>query len=179
MTRVMAIAIVLASGGCRRHHAATSYESDNVAMAPAPPVAAPPATGEPAAPAPAPPTTPREAMPDGGTINGDPKGPRAAEFNKVVDSALPPLQACLDRAELPGGSYDIVVHYVVEYPGYTGAVTAKGDKVPKPALDCCVAVVEGLKFPQYRGGRKVERDLPFTYRKTEPTTVRVDAAVAK
>ncbi len=33
-------------------------------------------------------------------------------------------------------------------------------------LDCCVGVVEALKFPQYRGA-KVERDLPFTWRKTE------------
>src|SRR3954471_10417264 len=106
MRRWIAIGIVLACTGCRRHHETSAYESDTVAMqkAPAAPVAAPPnaATAEPAAPAPpaAAPTAAKDAMPDGGTMNGDPKGPRAVEFNKVVDSALAPLQACFDRADV-------------------------------------------------------------------------------
>lgn len=177
MRRLIVLAIVLGAG-CRRHHAATPYASDTVAapeVAAAPPVAAPPSAataGEAAnAPSAPPATAPRDAMPDGGTVNGDPRGPRAAELNKIVDSALAPLQACFDRAgaAVAAGEYNVTVHYVIEYPGYTGGVTARGDNVPKPVLDCCVGVIEGLKFPQYRGS-KVERDLPFTYRKTEVGT---------
>jgi hypothetical protein len=110
-------------------------------------------------------------MPDGGTLNGDPRGPRPVEYAKVSDSALAPLQSCFDRGNVPAGAYDVVVHYVVENPGYTGGVTAKAERVPKEVLDCCVGVVESLKFPQYRGP-KIERDLSFTYRKTEVVTER-------
>ena len=169
----MLLAIAIATVGCRRQHATATYESDNVPMAhPAPPAATPPgspsttASGAEAAPAPPPvASATRAKLPDGGTVNGDPRGPRPAEFNRVVDAAMPGLQACLDHAELPPGKYDVTIHYIVEHPGYTGGVTASGANVPKAALDCCASVVAGLKFPQYYGD-KVERDLPFTYAKT-------------
>ncbi len=64
------------------------------------------------------------------------------------------------------------MHYTVELPGYTGAVTAKGN-APQAALDCCVGVVEELKFPHYRGA-KVERDLAFTWFKRDPRRPRRD-----
>jgi len=102
-------------------------------------------------------------MPDGGTLNGDPRGPRAAAWQAIVDGAMPALQACFDRAELPPGTIAVTMHYTVERPGYTGAVSANGP-APREVLDCCVQVIEELKFPEYRGS-KVERDLAFTWSK--------------
>jgi hypothetical protein len=115
-------------------------------------------------------------MPDGGTINGDPRGPRAAEFNRVVDGAMPQLRACFEHAPLPAGDFGVTVHYTVEPPGYTGAVSARGT-APRAVLDCCRGVVESLKFPEFRG-KKVENDLPVTFKKTvETKTIEIwDAA---
>ncbi|MGZ3408259.1 MAG: hypothetical protein ACXVAN_17540, partial [Polyangia bacterium] len=64
----------------------------------------------------------------------------------------------------------------VEQPGYTGAVSAKGE-APKAVLDCCQTVVEELKFPQYRGP-KVERDLAFTWFKRDPKAHPPDGGAA-
>ncbi|MCA1665128.1 MAG: hypothetical protein LC659_12810 [Myxococcales bacterium] len=102
-------------------------------------------------------------LPDGGTLNGDPRGPRAAAWQAIVDGAMPALQACFDDANLPPGEIAVTMRYTVERPGYTGAVTANGS-APKPVLDCCIKRVEELKFPEYRGA-KVERDLAFTWSK--------------
>ena len=161
----LAILVALACA-CRRTHVAPSYESDT------PPTAAPPAapaqatapsdTAESAPEPPAPPIA-RARLPDGGTLNGDPRGPRPAVWQAIVDGVMPALQACFDRAELPPGTIAVAMHYTVERPGYTGAVTATGP-APKEVLDCCVNVVESLKFPEYRGD-KVERDLSFTWSK--------------
>jgi len=109
----------------------------------------------------------RPTLPDGGTLNDDPRGPRPAEWQAIVDRAMPTLQACFDRANLPPGEIALTMHYTVELPGYTGAVTATGP-APKPVLECCTKVVEDLKFPEYRGA-KVERDLAFTWFKRAPS----------
>ena len=161
---------VVAGSGCRRHHAPVEAEPDAPPLASGAPVAptavatsadlsfiAPP----PIVPAAA--TGPR--MPDGGTLNGDPLGPRAADFNHVVDGALPRVQKCFDS--LPAGDYGIVVHYIVEPPGYTGGITVSGS-APPAAQDCARAVVHDLKFPEFKGN-KVETDLPFTLKRTETT----------
>jgi hypothetical protein len=110
-----------------------------------------------------PPRDDRPRLPDGGTLNDDPRGPRPAEWQTIVDHHLSLLQACFDRAELPPGEITVNMHYTVELPGYTGAVTARGP-APQPVLDCCIKVVEDMKFPEYRG-KKVERDLDFTWAK--------------
>jgi hypothetical protein len=172
MKRVMLAIVIVAACGCRRHHTAPSYENDatnapTATQTPTPPergtgtVSADNPLGEPVLP----PHDDRPRMPDGGTLNGDPRGPRPAEWQKIVDGAMPALQACFDRAELPPGEIPITMHYTVELPGYTGAVTANG-KAPKEVLDCCVKVIEALKFPEYRGP-KVERDLSFTWSKRQ------------
>ncbi|HEX9103137.1 MAG TPA: hypothetical protein VF997_13085 [Polyangia bacterium] len=171
MRRVAFALLVVVACGCRRTHVAPSYESD--APAATAPTPAPPARattgvtpdnplGEPALP----PRDDRARMPDGGTLNGDPRGPRPAEWQAIVDGAMPALQACFDRAGLPPGEIAVSMRYTVELPGYTGAVTAAGPAAPKPALDCCVKVIEGLKFPEYRG-EKVERELAFSWFKRE------------
>ncbi|MDB4966553.1 MAG: hypothetical protein JWN44_2242 [Myxococcales bacterium] len=157
--------------GCKRTHDAPAYESDNARVAAVPVVNAPAEDLAGVAnplhePTLAPKSTAR--MPDGGTINGDPRGPRAAEFNRVLDGALKQLPSCFAGPEVPAGDLAIKVHYVVEQPGYTGGVTATGN-APKAALECARGIVEGLKFPQYRGP-KVEQDLPFTLQKREKAT---------
>lgn len=172
------IVVLACAVGCRRHHPPVEPVPD-VEEAPAAakqPAVAPTRDnplGEPVLA----PSVNQPRMPDGGTINGDPRGPRAAEFNRVVDAAFPKLRDCLDRASLPAGSIRVVAHYTVEQPGYTGAVTVRGD-APAEAIACCKGVIEALKFPEFRGP-KVEQDLPFTYQKTEkPTRVEIwDAAL--
>jgi hypothetical protein len=198
MTRILVLALLLA-GACRRHHEAPAYESDTRAPAVANEPAGSPTAG--AAPTATPgnplgePVLPRREgeppagmvgvgtdqraanarMPDGGTINGDPRGPRAAEFNRIVDAAMPALRECFDRADLPAGNVAVTIHYAVEPPGYTGAVTVKAE-APQAVLDCCRRVIEALKFPPFRGA-KVEQELPFTYWKKEVRTGGPDAAL--
>jgi hypothetical protein len=159
------LAVVFAVGGCRRKHVAP-VETEA-------PAAPPTATAESATPSGAsanplnepvlPPRDDRPRMPDGGTLNDDPRGPRPAEWQTIVDHNMSLLQACFDRADLPPGEITVNMHYTVELPGYTGAVTATGP-APRAVLDCCIKVVEELKFPEYRGA-KVERDLDFTWAK--------------
>jgi hypothetical protein len=173
MTRVFVthalVGMLLIAGACRRKHEDPAYASDNVPAPHAAPAAAP-ETPEPSGAATTPTAPPRAEpkapLPDGGTLNNDPRGPRPAEWKPIIDAALPLLQVCFDRAGLPFGEIPVTVHFTVEQPGYTGAVSAKGE-APRPVLDCCQSVVEELKFPQYRGA-KVERDLAFTWFKRDP-----------
>ena len=163
-----ASAVVVAMSGCRRHHAPVEPE----ATAPLAPAEVAPAASaiDLAFVAPAPPTLPPAAtgprLPDGGTLNGDAQGPRAADFNRVVDGALPRVQKCFDG--LPAGDYGILVHYIVEAPGYTGGITVSGS-APPAVQECARGVVNDLKFPAFKG-HKVESDLPFTLKRTEKAT---------
>jgi hypothetical protein len=169
---VALFALVSIVGACRRKHETTTYASDAPPPAAAAPVGAPdnaaPASGASANPQSAPVVADRALLPDGGTLNGDPRGPRPVEYRAVIDAAMPALQACFDRAsaDLPFGEIPMTIHFTVEQPGYTGAVTAKGN-APQAVLDCCQSVVAELKFPQYRGP-KIERDIAFTWFKREP-----------
>lgn len=165
--RAVAWLVALACvGACRRHHAPVDDPPSEAAppfeATPAPRVTPTPDNplGEPVLA-----HDDRPRMPDGGTINGDPRGPRAAAFNRVVAAAFPALRGCFDRAGLGPGSVRVVAHYTVEPPGYTGAVTVRG-QAPEEALACCKGVIEGLKFPPFHGP-KVAQDLPFTYQVTE------------
>ena len=168
LVNVLAVVVVVAFSGCRRKHA--PIETTPEAPSTAPPTTAetppPPPSGASANPLNEPVLPPRDdrpRLPDGGTLNDDPRGPRPAEWQTIVDHHLSLLQACFDRAELPPGEITVNMHYTVELPGYTGAVTARGP-APQPVLDCCIKVVEDMKFPEYRG-KKVERDLDFTWTK--------------
>ncbi len=179
MRRVVLALVLVTACGCRRKHVAPVYESDTSAPAgqTAVPAERPTASVTPDNPLGEPALPPRDTtphMPDGGTLNGDPRGPRAAEWQKIVDGAMPALQVCFDRAELPPGEIAVTMHYTVELPGYTGAVTANG-AASREVLDCCVKVVESLKFPEYRGP-KVERELAFSWAKRAAA---VDGGVAK
>lgn len=162
------VILLLAAGGCRRHHAPPEVEPEPPAATSGGEVVAPPAA--PVAPPPQAVTVPAEGprLPDGGTLNGDPRGPRAADFNRVVDLALPRIGACFDAAKLPAGEFGIVAHYTVEPPGYTGAIAVRGT-APAAVQECVHGVVNSLKFPEFRGN-KVENDLPYTIKRTETTT---------
>ena len=172
MGLIVGVIVLLAAGGCRRHHAPPEVEPEPAAATGAPDVVAPPAApatplaAAPTAAAPALPTGPQ--MPDGGTLNGDARGPRAAEFNRVVDAALPRIRQCFDDANLPAGEFGIVAHYTVEPPGYTGAISLQGT-APAAVKECVQAVVNSLKFPGFHGN-KVESDLPYSIKRTEKTT---------
>jgi hypothetical protein len=169
MTRIL-LAFVVMTLGCRRTHGpgpgaepesppAAAPATEN-APAAAPAAEAPVATGSGAAPA------DKRAMPDGGTLNGDPRGPREAEVKLVLDAALIDVRACFDTAgELKPGEIPVSVHFFVEPPGYTGAVTVKAD-APREVLDCTRAIYEKLKFREFRGA-KLELTRGFTYWKKD------------
>jgi hypothetical protein len=190
-TRVgyVALGLLLATGACRRTHEPPVYESGPPAAPSAEPqVAAPAATGTAAAPETSaaavhtPPALarrrPASEEPDGGTLNGDPRGLRPAEHQRVTTAALPRIQGCLDGAEVPAGDLPVTVHYTIEPPGYTGAVTVKAT-APKEALDCIQGIVAGLQFGEFRGP-KVEQDWSFIYHKTiKQVQVRADAGAAR
>jgi hypothetical protein len=174
--RVVFVLIIALAGGCKRkavESAEPKVESVGTEPAPTEPAAAEPVRNTQ-------PSTlnaqPGPKMPDGGTINGDPRGPRAADFNRVIDGAMPQLRGCFEHATLPAGDFQVTVHYIVEPPGYTGAVSASG-AAPKAVIECCRGVVENLKFPEFRG-KKVENDLPVTFKKVvETKTIEIwDAA---
>jgi hypothetical protein len=163
--------------GCRRRHVPPSERVELVsAVAPEEPVAAAPAV--PAAPkwdpAPPPPAVPAPSLGtvrrtiadgDGGTVNGDPKGPRAEALNQVVGAAMPALQRCLDgAAELPEGKdLTLTVKYAIEPTGKTSGVAVTGP-VPATARACAEGVMAGLRFPEF-GGPPVEGSFPFSYRR--------------
>src|SRR5438132_1588898 len=151
MLRVIALAVLLAA--CRHRDPPPPLPAPIAAE----PVAAPaPAPPEPdPAPAPAPPA-PRAAppvplgvyatgMPDGGTVNGDPRGPRAAALNAVVSGAMPKLKDCLDGAAGIAASSDVAlsVHYAIQPSGKPSGVTVTGG-ASAGALDCARGVIESL-----------------------------------
>ena len=163
---IAVLSVALALGGCRRKHVAPVDTTETPATAPPSPAAEAAPSGASANPLNEPALPPRDDrphMPDGGTLNDDPRGPRPAEWQTIVDRHLSLLQGCFDRADLPPGEIRVDMHYTVELPGYTGAVSARGP-APQAVLDCCIKVVEEMKFPEYRGA-KVERDLDFTWAK--------------
>jgi hypothetical protein len=111
----------------------------------------------------------RWRMPDGGTLNNDPRGPREGDVKAVLAGALPEVQACFDADKsLADGEYPITAHFFVENPGYTGAVTLTAPKAPKDAAECARAVYEKLRFAEFHGD-KIELSPSFTYWKRKPS----------
>jgi hypothetical protein len=167
MRRILLVLFVVALG-CRRTHppgpgaepeAPPTPASPSEPAAPAAPAAPTEQTAPPSSPSA--PQLPRFAMPDGGTLNGDPRGPREAEVKPILDRALLDVRACFDGAALKPGEIPVSVHFFVEPPGYTGAVTVTAE-APREALDCTRAVYEKLKFREFRGP-KIELTRGFTY----------------
>jgi len=164
----IALLLMLAALGCRRTHgpgpgAEPEPSPATSVTAPAtPPSAAAPTEPAPTAPATGTPAQPSLPMPDGGTINGDPRGPRPAEVKAVLDAALVEVRACFDASpDIKPGEIPVSVTFTVEPPGYTGGITLKAD-APKDVLDCAHAVYDKLKFREYRGP-KVTLTRAFTY----------------
>jgi hypothetical protein len=88
-------------------------------------------------------------------------------YDRLVDAVMPALQGCFDKAELPLGEYPVTARYTIEPPGYTGGISIKST-APQAVNDCATAVLQELKFPQYKG-TKVTRELAFTYWKRNPS----------
>jgi hypothetical protein len=100
-------------------------------------------------------------------MNGDPRGPRPAVVKQILDGALPDVRACLDtNGDVKTGDTTVSVHFFVEPPGYTGAITVQAD-APKPVIDCVYAVYDKLRFPEFRGS-KLELAPQLTYWKRRP-----------
>jgi hypothetical protein len=116
MTRVALTIVIVLTCGCRRKQVEATYESDTPgATAPtsAPAIAGSGASDNPIAPPTTTPTAPRvdrSRLPDGGTLNDDPRGPRPAEWKALIDAAMPQLQACFDGAGLPPGEILVKIH---------------------------------------------------------------------
>jgi hypothetical protein len=179
--RGIVLALVLVTLGCRRTHPPgpgaepeTAPPAAPATENPAPAAAPPPASyaAGPSAPAPsaAAPATERRALPDGGTLNGDPRGPREAEVKLVLDAALVEVRACFDAdTALKLGEIPVSVHFFVEPPGYTGAVTVKAN-APDEVIGCTRAVFEKLKFREFHGA-KIDLTRAFSYWKKDLTKV--------
>jgi hypothetical protein len=170
---------------CRRTHVppdVTVPGPPRLAAPPPAPPSAPPRAWEPP-PLAAPPAAPRPAarddeltltnshvigadgggMPDGGTANGDPRGPRLAVLDEVVRSALPAVQGCFDQVPgvVPGVELAAQVSYQVLPTGRTAGVDVNGS-LPAATLSCIRRVVEDLKFPSFEGP-EVRGRFPFKY----------------
>ena len=175
----IALLLMLATLGCRRTHPpgpgaelaplpATDNTSPPSAAAPDNPPAPPPATANTnpttaaTNEAPAAPVEKRYLMPDGGTLNNDPRGPRPVEVQAILDGALTMVRGCFEaNRELKFGEYPVAVHFFVEPPGYTGGVTVKVD-APADVTDCARDVYEKLRFPEFHG-KKLELSPTFTW----------------
>lgn len=101
---------------------------------------------------------------DGGTVNGDPRGPRAEALEAVVRAAAPSLQRCVDAGDLPTG-VDIAVRVVYRILpiGRVGLVDVEG-RLPPGVAACVKSVIEGLRFPPFEGA-PVSSALPFRFRR--------------
>jgi hypothetical protein len=105
-------------------------------------------------------------MPDGGTLNGDPRGPREGNVKPLLDAALVEVRACFDaNAALGPGEIPVTVSFFVEPPGYTGGVKVIAN-APSEVLDCTRAVYQRLKLREFRGP-KLALTRSFTYWRRE------------
>lgn len=178
--------------GCPRHHDPPNYQPsfhEPVLPPPTPPPVAPPpapwppplaspgpgAAGFPSAAPPPPPGV--GVMPDGGagllelrgsadggTVNGDPRGPRAEVLEAVVRSAAPALKRCVDAGPLPTGvDIPVRVVYRILPVGRVGLVDVEG-QLPPDVTACVKSVIEGLRFPPFEGA-PVSSALPFRFRR--------------
>ena len=102
--------------------------------------------------------------PDGGTVNGNPKGPRAEELEAVARGAAPALERCVDAGPLPTGvDVPVRVSYRILNIGRVGRMDIEGN-LPVDVRACIQAVFDGLRFPAFEG-EPVSAALPFRFRR--------------
>ncbi len=123
---------------------------------------------------PAPPTEigrqqPRRAN----TINGRPKGPKAADFNRVVQSAYGKIHQCfLARlAVLKEKTPGIQVRIVVGNRGRVVRAEVVGGVADSQVRSCVLSVLRALKFPAFEGPA-VSQVVPFSLVRMEPGSAR-------
>ena len=103
---------------------------------------------------------------DAGTLNGHPRGPRAADLDRVVAGLAPALRGCLDA--LPdrevGSRIEVQLAYQVEPAGQVSQVTVEGN-APAPARACLERTTRGAVFPAFAGAA-VSGSVPYSYSRT-------------
>jgi hypothetical protein len=99
---------------------------------------------------------------DGGTVNGNPKGPKAEALNEVIRSSEPAIQGCLEGAELPTGTTaQVRVSYRIMPDGRPVDVAIAA---PPSAVECLKRTVGGMRFPSFEG-EPVSGSFPYAYRR--------------
>lgn len=141
------------------------------APAPAPRRAAPTPSRAPAWPPPeaAPAPTP-EAPPPVLTLNGDPKGLRREDVNRMIDGMMPALAGCLQAA---GGA--VAISFTADPSGRVDSPRATG--APAQAEACLVGVVSRLAIPPF-GGKAIPVDFPLTIHRAPQPAAPAPAAQA-
>jgi hypothetical protein len=95
------------------------------------------------------------------TINGHPKGPKAAVFNAVTNNAMASAAPCFTPHVAGGRTVSVVVRMTVGRSGSVQEATAvSGDESPT-LRKCLCDVVRRLTFPAFEGP-KVTKSIPFT-----------------
>ncbi len=88
------------------------------------------------------------------TLNGDPKGPKRADFDVVQGQLQAKVQACLDAmpagTALPGGVVRLAVKYEVGSDGSAKDVAITGE-LPADALNCAKAAIGAAAYPKFSG----------------------------
>jgi len=166
-------ATLFIGAGCRG-----CSEAEAPAAAPVPVVAAVEAeepNGEVDALTPPPPPGPPDLAMNPLSMNGDPRGPRQEEFDRVHALGQQAVQTCLDKLPatvvLPGGSARLMIRYEVGNDGKPGEVSVTGE-LPAETLACGKTAIDALAFPRFEGPG-IRNAFSLTYSRApspEPTT---------
>lgn len=128
---------------------------------------------------PPPPRPPDLAQPPprANTLNGDPNGPKQADFDVVQDQAQAKVQACLDAMPadtvLAAGGARLTIKYEVGPDGATKDTSVEGG-VPASALACAKAVLTAASFPKFSGS-PVRNSFSLTYSRPQAPAPREPA----
>lgn len=173
-------AVAALAGGCRRKHAPIGPPAQAAQPTPvAPPSAeAPPPVEN----APSPPASPSAPPPPasldaatfhyevvdggaGGTVNGDPNGPKADEMNRILKAGLPKLEGCLNAStEIEYGKpLQVSVQYKVGNDGKPTDVQIKGP-VSATVQSCLQSQVQALPYPAFSGA-PIAHSFPINYQR--------------
>ena len=106
--------------------------------------------------------------PDGGSVNGHPKGPRPEVLDAVLQASVPSLRRCFDSwADLPPAyDADVKINYRVLPNGRTAGISITG-QLARPVDACVQGVFEALRFGEFEGD-EISGNFPFGYHRTAP-----------
>jgi len=98
------------------------------------------------------------------TINGHPKGPKAAVFNRIINATFPRINACFAARiqAMPTGRSSIQVRLVVGNNGKVKSTAVAGGIADQAVRSCVTRVLSSTVFPAYQGP-EVSQVVPFTF----------------